>query len=107
MMHSDQSVARSDALIALVFSALFCWSAFASYQAAADAVQRYGYNVDSGAIEAMVGIIYFAPVAILFALAAFAQWRSWRSGRYVHYLAFLYLVAPLAFLIVSGALIAL
>ena len=101
MSDLNQRAAKTDAVVALVFIALFCWSVFASYQAAADAVRRYGHNVDSGAVQEMVGVFYFAPVATLFALAALVQWRNWRAGRYVHHFAFAYLVAPPALAIVS------
>jgi len=95
--------AKVDAVAAVIFTALFGWSVHASHQAAEDAIQRYGHNVDSGAVQAMVGTCYFAPLAILFVLAAVLQWRGWRIGRYVHYFAFTCFVAPFA-LILFGAI---
>ena len=88
-------VVRIDVAVAVVFATLFVWSIYAANEAAADAVRRYGHNVDSGALQIAAAIVYFAPVAFLFALASLSILRSWRIGRTIHWLAISYAIVPL------------
>jgi hypothetical protein len=54
---------------------------------AADAVRRYGHNVDAGAVEYVTALLYAMPVALSLAFAAFGLWRVWRIRWYIHWLA--------------------
>jgi len=58
-----------------------------SNSAAADALQRYGFNVDSGVWYFVIAELYLAPLTLLFGLAALALSRNWRGGSYVHWVA--------------------
>jgi hypothetical protein len=77
-MIASRKVAWVDGGFALMYAALFGCLVHASNKAAADTVRRYGYNVDSGALELMGAVVYSAPVALLFGLAAVSLWRRWR-----------------------------
>jgi hypothetical protein len=66
-----------------------------SNEAAADAVRRYGHNVDSGALEFVAAVLYLAPVALLFSSAAITLWRGWRIRWYAHWFAVAVAVVPL------------
>jgi hypothetical protein len=94
-MISARRTAWIDGAVALLYLALFVWAVYTANAAAADAVRRYGYNVDSGAIVFVAAIFYFAPVALLFGLAAVSLSRGWRVQWYVHWLAVLCAVGPL------------
>jgi hypothetical protein len=83
----SRSVVWIDTGVAILSAALFFWSIHAANEAAADAVRRYGYNVDSGALVLAVGVIYFAPVALIFGLAALSLWRDWRVQWFMHWFA--------------------
>jgi len=100
MTSTMSGTAKTDAAVALLFAALCGWSLYAANEAAADAVRRYGHNVDSGAYVFFLGLFYFAPLALLFSAAAFAHFRNWRFGKWVHRLAITCTVAPVAFAIV-------
>jgi hypothetical protein len=86
MKHS-MLFAKIDLCVAACLAALSMLLIHGSNGAAEDAVRRYGYNVDSGAIEWMMGILWAAPLALLFAIASLTLWRGWRIARYVHWLA--------------------
>ncbi|BCT93586.1 hypothetical protein LYSHEL_26110 [Lysobacter helvus] len=84
-----------DTAAAIVFTCMGALLLNASRVAAADAVRRYGRNVDSGALESMAALVYFAPGTILFALAAVALFRRWRGARWLHLLAWGWAALPL------------
>jgi len=84
-----------DGGLALLCVTLFGWLVRASNEAAADAVRRYGHNVDSGALEWIAAFVYCVPVALLFSLAAFSLWRGWRIRWYAHWFAVAGGVLPL------------
>ena len=94
-MTPSRMVAWIDTALAFVFTGVFAWLLHASHEAAADAVRRYGHNVDSGALAAIAAVIYFAPVALLFGSAAVCLWRGSRIRWYVHWLAVAGAVVPL------------
>ena len=98
MANTMSRAVKIDACIALLFAALLGLSLYAANIAVADTVRRYGRNTDSGAFEFMAGYFYFAPVTLLFAMAAISQWRGSRSGRIMHWFAVSYAVAPLCFI---------
>jgi hypothetical protein len=77
-MSASHKVAFVDGGLALICVTLCGWLVRVSNEAAADAVRRYGYNVDSGALEWIAAVVYCAPVALLFSLAAVSLWRGWR-----------------------------
>ena len=79
--------ARIDFWFAVGLAVLSLLLIYAGNRAAADAVRRYGYNVDSGALEWMVAIVYLAPLALLFGFASLALSRRWWIGKYAHWLA--------------------
>jgi len=93
---SPRTAIRIDTGVALFYAALSTCLIYISIAAAEDAVRRYGRNVDSGALEWFVAVTYFAPVALLFALAALSFWRGWQIARYVHWFAVVCAVGPLA-----------
>ena len=64
--------------LALLFLAAFGWCLYISQRAAEYAVRTYGHNIDSGAIEFLIGIFFFLPAALLFTLAGTSFWRGWR-----------------------------
>lgn len=86
-----------DAALSTLFAMAGVWMFFSARAAAADAVRRYGYNADSGAIEGAVVVVFLLPVALLFGVAAVAGARGWRPGRYLHWLAVAAAVAPVAY----------
>jgi hypothetical protein len=86
-----------DAALSALFVAACAWMFWASKQQAAAAVRQYGYNVDSGALQYAVAIVFLMPVAVLFGAAAFAGAREWRLGRYVHWIAVFAAVGPIAY----------
>ena len=94
-MTATRTVAWIDIALAFVYTAVFAGLLHAAQEAAADAVRRYGRNVDSGALEYLAAVIYFAPVALLFGLAALCLWRGWRVRWYVHWIAVAGAVVPL------------
>ena len=94
-MTPTRTVAWIDIALAFLYTGLFAWLLDASQEAAADAVRRYGRNVDSGALEYIAAVIYFAPVALLFGSAAVCLWRGWRIRWYVHWIAVAGAVVPL------------
>jgi hypothetical protein len=94
-MTRGRKVAWIDGGFALMYAALFGCLVHASNEAAADAVRRYGHNVDSGALESMAAVVYSAPVALLFGLAAVSLSRGWRIRWYAHWFAVAGAVVPL------------
>ena len=86
-----------DAAVSALFWATCAWMLWLSKQNAEAAVREYGYNVDSGALEASVAVAYLFPVAVLFGAAAFAGARKWRLGLYVRWLAIVVAVCPIAY----------
>jgi hypothetical protein len=75
-MTPGRKVAWVDGGFALMYATLFGCLVHASNEAVADTVRRYGYNVDSGALELMAAVVYSPPVALLFGLAAVSLWRG-------------------------------
>ena len=84
--------------------ALAAWLFRLSSQAAADAVARYGRNVDSGALEYAVASIYFLPAGCLFLVAALVQRTDWRLRRLPGYIAWAFVVSPVLLLLFQGSL---
>ena len=73
--------------IAVCLAALSLFCVHASNSAAEDAVQRYGFNVDSGVWEFIVAELYLGPLTLLFGLASLTLARNWRVGPYAHWTA--------------------
>lgn len=73
--------------IAVCLGALSLAFVHISNSAAADAMQRYGRNVDSGVWYFVVAELYLAPLTVLFGFAALALSRNWRGGPYAHWVA--------------------
>src|SRR5262245_56758613 len=94
-MTASRKVARVDIAVAVLYAGVFECLLHASSEVAADAVGRYGHNVDSGALEFIAAIFYFAPVTFLLASAALCLWRGWRVRCYVHWIAVAGAVVPL------------
>jgi hypothetical protein len=94
-MTASRKVAWVDIALALLYAGVFAWLLHASHKAAADAVRRYGHNVDSGALEYVAAVLYFAPVALLFASAAVCLCRGWPIRWYAHWVAVAGAVVPL------------
>ncbi len=94
---SDAKLAWIDGALATGFAILGAWLSYVSHQAAQAAVREHGYNVDSGAIEAMAAIVYCAPVAFAFALASISLFLSWRIRWFAHWCAVLLTVSPIIF----------
>jgi hypothetical protein len=94
-MTASRKVAWVNIAIALLYAGVFAWLLHASHEAAADAVRRYGHNVDSGALEYIAAVLYFAPVALLFGSAAVCLWRGWRIRWYAAGVAIAGAVVPL------------
>jgi hypothetical protein len=85
-----------DAALSALFAAACAWMFWVSRQEAASAVRQYGYNVDSGAPQYALAIVFLMPVTLLFGLAAIAGASEWRLSRYVHWLAIVAAVCPIA-----------
>ena len=92
-----------DTLFCALFATLSAWMFWVSRAQAADAVRRYGYNVDSGALEYAAVVVYLLPLTVLFGAAAVLGAREWRPGRYVHWLAVVAAVCPIAYGAVASA----
>ncbi len=103
-MSASHRVAFVDGGLALICAVLCGWLVHVSNEAAADAVRRYGHNVDSGAMEWIGAVVFCAPVALLFSLAAVSLWRGWRIRWYAHW--FAVAVAVIPFLLLGIASIA-
>jgi hypothetical protein len=73
-----QVVAAIEAGFAALCAAVTAVLVTSSFRAARWAERTYGHNVDSGAIEWMMAILFFAPAAVLLAVAALSLWRRWR-----------------------------
>ena len=101
-MSNMRIVAWIDAVFSCVFVLLVVLLIYLANQAAADAIRRYGHNVDSGALAYFVAIVYLAPVAVLFAFASCALFLGWVIRWYVHWFAVLCAVAPIIFDISHG-----
>ena len=56
-MSRSRKVAWVDGGLALIYAALFGGLIRASNEAAADAIRRYGHNVDSGALELISAVV--------------------------------------------------
>jgi hypothetical protein len=94
---------RFDAALAGFFAAACLWMFWVAKEQAASAVRQYGYNVDSGALQYAVAIVFLMPVTVLFGAAAIAGSRGWRLGRYVHWLAVIAAVCPIAYEVIASA----
>jgi cell division protein FtsW (lipid II flippase) len=92
-MTGPKVFARIDLVVAICLAALSLLLIYAADRAAADAVRRYGHNVDSGALEWMAAVLYVAPLALLFGFASLALSRRWWIGRFAHWLAVAAVVA--------------
>jgi hypothetical protein len=88
---------KIDTGIAVTFGALSIFFYVGSRLAAADAERRYGRNVDSGVLEYLVAILYLAPVALAFAVAALSLLRNWRIRWYIHWIAVAAAILPVIF----------
>jgi hypothetical protein len=84
-----------DAAAAAAFVGMFALLLNGSRVAAEEAVRLYGHNVDSGAYEYIAAVLYFAPGAILFVLAAVALFSRWRAARFLHGIAWGWVALPL------------
>jgi Na+/H+-dicarboxylate symporter len=92
-----------DTIVAILFAFLFAWFIYVANEAAAEAVRRYGRNVDSGALAWAAAVIYFGPVALLFAIAATALKQGWRIRWIAHWFAIL---AAVGFTLIPGVIVA-
>ncbi len=92
-----------DTLLCALFATASAWMFWVSREQAAGAVRRYGYNVDSGALEYAAVEVFLLPLAVLFGLAAVAGARDWRLGRYVHWFAVVAAVCPIAYEAIATA----
>ncbi len=91
-----------DAALAGLFAAACLWMFWVAKEQAASAVRQYGYNVDSGALQYAVAIVFLMPITVLFGAAAIAGSRGWRLGRYVHWLAVAAAVCPIAYEVIAS-----
>ena len=98
---SSRSAFWFDCIVATLLASLSSWSIYAANEAAADAVRMYGYNVDSGALVYALGVFYFAPVAVIFGIAALSFSQDWRIKWYVHWLAVVCAIGPILFAVAS------
>jgi hypothetical protein len=93
----SKRVAWIDALASAFFSLLFFAMLHIARLAAEEAVRLYGRNVDSGALESAVAVLYCAPAAIAFTVASIAVFRGWRFHKVLHGLAWAWAALPLVF----------
>jgi hypothetical protein len=91
-----------DASACLCFTALAVVSYFSAQHEAEEAVRLYGQNVDSGAYLAATVVIYLAPAALLFGLAAVAQFLRWRWRVVPHILAWAFFCWPILAMLLYG-----
>jgi hypothetical protein len=92
-----------DAGLAGLFAAACLWMFWSAREQAQAAVRQYGHNVDSGAIQYAVAVVFLLPVTALFGAAAIAGLRGWRVGRYVHWLAIAAAACPIAYEVIASA----
>jgi hypothetical protein len=90
----EQTLVWLDAFASLIMASGVGWFLYISNEAAADAVRRYGRNVDSGALEYVAAIVYFMPNAIGFAVASVAMGQRWVIRWPAQGVAIFWLVAP-------------
>jgi hypothetical protein len=86
-MDLTRAVAWMDAGLATLFGMAGIWLLRMADRAAEAAVQQYGRNVDSGAVESVIAIIYCAPCALGFSLASMALLFRWRIRWLAHWMA--------------------
>jgi hypothetical protein len=65
-------------LASAVFALLSTLALHRGQAEAAEAVRRYGFNVDSGMWEIVAALYYLGPLAMLCGLCAIASWRGWK-----------------------------
>jgi hypothetical protein len=70
-------------------------------QVAADAVARYGKNVDSGALLQPFALLFVLPAAMLFAVAGAGMLLKWRFRKALQWLGMLWLALPLPFFLMA------
>ena len=90
----ERVLAWIDTAAAILLATCAGWLIYISNEAAAEAVRRYGHNVDSGALTYTVAILYFAPNALLFGIAAITMARSWPLRWFAQWGAATCLIAP-------------
>ncbi|GAB3091391.1 hypothetical protein GCM10027159_05110 [Lysobacter terrae] len=87
----------------MLFAVGVFWARHAATAAAEEAVREYGRNVDSGVLLSIIARWYFAPAAIIFAIASIAMFRAWRFRPAFHFVAWAW--AALPFLLALASLL--
>ena len=85
---------RIDFLAAIAMCMMGAILHFRGQREAADAVSRYGHNVDSGAVERILAILYCAPNALMLTVTGIAMHRQWRVRWWLQGFAILAVVCP-------------
>ena len=89
-------MAYVDLALAGLLVAASAWLIHLADAAAEDAVRRYGYNVDSGALLYFFVWVYLAPNVAATGFAALSMYRRWRVRWFAQAAAGLGLLIPLA-----------
>ena len=94
-----RAVAWINLSVATFLAASGLWIIHVANEAATEAERIYGRNVDSGAILYFFVVIYFAPNAAFFGIAALAMFRRWRVWWLAQTLAVAWLVGSVLIIV--------
>lgn len=96
------AAAIGNAVVALVMTACVPWFLHLSREAEAEAVRRFGRNIDAGALEEVAAKFYFMPGALLFGLAAILVAKRWPLRWPVQLACMLWLLIPVVIMAKMG-----
>ena len=97
MQCKAKTVAWLDAGLATMFALLGVWLVYMADKDAAAAIREHGQNVDAGAIQFLIAVVYCAPLAVAFALASWSLFSNWRIRWLAHWVTVVLAVGPLIF----------
>ena len=101
MATSVKFAAWIDAAASAASLAMAVWLYHLSQVAVTETVARYGRNVDSGVYELVAANWYFFPAFAVLGFAAVAIFSGWAWRRPIHWLAWLLVLIPIVWLMVS------
>jgi hypothetical protein len=90
-----------DASASAASLAMAIWLHHIAKVAVDEVVAKYGRNVGSGVYELATANWYFLPACAVLGDAAVAIFRSWAWRRAIHWLAWLLVLLPIGWLVVS------
>lgn len=90
-----------DAIASAASLAIAAWLYRASRIAVTETIAQYGRNVDSGVYELAAANCYFLPAFAMLGFAAIGMFCGLAWRRLIHWLAWLLVLAPIVWLMVS------